>query len=70
MVSIIRESTVSYLFTICYDCFQKVGMLKLLEVLTCKKFPCVNIACAHVINLRLLCATRGRGHILLIFRVV
>ncbi|GAN34861.1 hypothetical protein BROSI_A3405 [Candidatus Brocadia sinica JPN1] len=46
MISIILESTLSYLFTICYDYFPKVEMLKLLRVLTCKKLPCVNVACA------------------------
>lgn len=29
-----------------YDLFRKVGVLKLLRVLTCKKLPCVYSACA------------------------
>lgn len=29
-----------------YDLFSKVGVLKLSRVLTCKKLPCMNIACA------------------------
>lgn len=35
---------VSRAISICYDLFNKVGMLKLLSVLTCKLFPCVYIA--------------------------
>lgn len=37
---------ISYLLSTCYDLLEKVGMLKLLRVLTCKKLPCMNIACA------------------------
>lgn len=38
---------VTTVLSIRYDSFQKVGMLKLLRVLTCKKLPCVHIACAR-----------------------
>lgn len=47
MISIIRKSILSYLFAISYYFFQKVKLLKLSRVLTCKKFPCVNIACVR-----------------------
>lgn len=36
---------INTVLSICYDFSQKVGLLKLLRVLTCKKFPCKYIAC-------------------------
>ncbi len=42
----LRSIFVNTVLSICYDLFHKVGMLKLLRVLTCKKLPCRNITCA------------------------
>lgn len=41
----LRSVFVNAVLSICYDFFRKVGLLKLLRVLTCKKFPCKYIAC-------------------------
>lgn len=41
----LRSVFANAVLSICYDFLQKVGLLKLLRVLTCKKFPCKYIAC-------------------------
>lgn len=41
----LRTIFVNAVLSICYDFSKKVGLLKLLRVLTCKKFPCKHIAC-------------------------
>lgn len=42
----LRSVFVNAVLSICYDLSQKVNLLKLLRVLTCKKLPCAHIACA------------------------
>lgn len=61
MLSLFGKSILSYLLSIGYYFIQKVKLLKLSRVLTCKKFPCRNIARAQALNMWLFCATRGVG---------
>ncbi|MCF6147318.1 MAG: hypothetical protein E3K37_01530 [Candidatus Kuenenia sp.] len=55
---------VSPVISICYDLYCKVGMLKLLRVLTCKKFPCADIARAVPHEVADFSHMRGCGAIL------